>query len=176
MLKMIREDVSQSNVEWEWDEQTETLKVRKRKPDKNKAPFFDDLLSLTSERVKEIALPLAAPVVIMGDRSGSMDVAIRTSTIIAALLTALTKAKLVMFNTKNHDMETPADLGAVLETALSVEADAATSPAASLYPFYEKKEIVKTFIVVTDEEENEKFENYSYVIVLFCIKNYKNIY
>ena len=49
------------------------------------------------------SLPLESPVVVIGDRSGSMEVAIRTSTIIAALLSALAKAKLVFFNTENMD-------------------------------------------------------------------------
>ncbi len=48
-------------------------------------------------------LPLEAPVVVIGDRSGSMDVAIRTSTIIAALLAAIVQAKLVFFNNENMD-------------------------------------------------------------------------
>ena len=48
-------------------------------------------------------LPLEAPIVVIGDKSGSMEVAIRTSTIIASLLSAITAAKLVFFNTENHD-------------------------------------------------------------------------
>ena len=42
----------------------------------------------------------------------------------------------------------------MLKLAVTTNATGGTTPAASLYPFYEKKEIVKTFIVVTDEEEN----------------------
>ncbi len=38
----------------------------------------------------------------IGDASGSMEVAIRTSSIIAGLLTALTSAQLVFFNTENR--------------------------------------------------------------------------
>ena len=106
-------------------------------------------------------LPLESPIVVMGDRSGSMDIAIRTSTIIASILTAITNARLVFFNTQNMEPDRmPSNIEEVLEMALSIEADAATSPAASLYPFYEKKEVVKTFIIVTDEEENEPFEGY----------------
>lgn len=97
----------------------------------------------------------------MGDRSGSMDVAIRTSTIIASLLTAITNARLVFFNTENMEpKKMPTNIEEVLEMAVSIEADAATSPAASLYPFYEKKELVKTFIIVTDEEENEPYKGH----------------
>ncbi len=90
-----------------------------------------------------------------------MDVAIRTSTIIASLLTAITQARLVFFNTQNTEPETlPSNIEQVLEMAVSIEADAATAPAASLHPFYERKEVVKTFIIVTDEEENEPFNGY----------------
>ena len=42
----------------------------------------------------------------------------------------------------------------VLQLAVDTRAGGGTTPAASLWPFYEKKEVVKTFIVVTDEEEN----------------------
>ena len=49
------------------------------------------------------SLPLESPIVVMGDMSGSMDVAIRTATIIAAIMTAITKAKLVFFNTQCKD-------------------------------------------------------------------------
>lgn len=41
-----------------------------------------------------------------------------------------------------------------------MKATSATAPAASLYPYYEAKEIIKTFIMVTDEEENTSFEGY----------------
>lgn len=49
------------------------------------------------------SLPLEAPIVVIGDASGSMEVAIRTSTIIASLLTAITSARLVFFNTETRD-------------------------------------------------------------------------
>ena len=42
----------------------------------------------------------------------------------------------------------------VLQLAVDTQARGGTTPAASLWPYYEKKEVVKTFIMVTDEEEN----------------------
>ena len=45
------------------------------------------------------------PLVVIGDKSGSMEVAIRTSSIIACLLSAIVQAKLVFFNNENHDMK-----------------------------------------------------------------------
>lgn len=47
------------------------------------------------------SLPLEAPIAVLGDASSSMDVAIRTSTIIASILTAITNAKLSFFHTEN---------------------------------------------------------------------------
>ena len=48
-------------------------------------------------------LSLESPVVVIGDASGSMDIAIYTSTIIASLLTSICSAKLVFFNNKTRD-------------------------------------------------------------------------
>ena len=48
----------------------------------------------------------------------------------------------------------------VLDMALRTTADGMTAPAASLWPFYEKKEVVKTFVIVTDEEENTGFKDH----------------
>ena len=42
----------------------------------------------------------------------------------------------------------------VLQLAVDTQAGGGTTPAASLWPYYQKKEVVKTFIMVTDEEEN----------------------
>ncbi len=44
-----------------------------------------------------------------------------------------------------------------LELAMVVKTDWGTCPASGLWPFYEKKEVVKTFVVVTDEEENSRY-------------------
>ena len=49
-----------------------------------------------------VSLSLEAPIVVIGDASGSMEVAIKTSSIIAGLLTALTSAQLCFFNTENR--------------------------------------------------------------------------
>ena len=65
------------------------------------------------------SLPLEQPIVVIGDRSASMEVAIRTSTIIASLLTAITSAKLVFFNRENMDAEfIPKTINEVLIKAL----------------------------------------------------------
>ncbi|XP_078618031.1 uncharacterized protein LOC144885788 [Branchiostoma floridae x Branchiostoma japonicum] len=120
-----------------------------------KASFFDLLIPMADKRLHEISVALEPPVVVIGDASSSMGVAIRTSTIIASLLTALTSAKLVFFNGSNFEPHVlPETIPQVLDVATTVQASGCTAPAASLQPFYDRKEVVKTFIIVTDEEEN----------------------
>ena len=48
----------------------------------------------------------------------------------------------------------------MLDLALKTPADGLTANAASLYPYYERKEVLKTLIMVTDEEENTNFQNF----------------
>ena len=54
----------------------------------------------------------------------------------------------------------PGSLFQVLQLAVDTRAGGGTTPVASLWPYYEKKEVVKTFIMVTDEEENGDVEGY----------------
>ena len=97
----------------------------------------------------------------MGDASGSMEIAIETSVIIAGILTKITSAKLVFFDENCRDAPyLPENVNQVLDLALSTEANNGTTPASSLYKFYKDKEIIKTIIIVTDEEENGQCENY----------------
>ncbi|XP_038059429.1 uncharacterized protein LOC119730532 [Patiria miniata] len=120
------------------------------------AEFYQILLPIAEHRLSEINVTIDAPVVVIGDRSQSMSVAVQTSTIIASLLCAISKAELCFFNRSNH---TPPHLPRTVEEALhlatTMTAVGGTAPAASLYPYYQAKKVVKTFIVVTDEEEND---------------------
>lgn len=97
-----------------------------------------------------------SPVVILGDKSGSMDIAIRTSSIIAGILAVVTSAKLIFFDDKCMDAPyVPISVQEVINLAMEVKAGGGTCPAAALLPFYDRKEVVKTFVIVTDEEEAE---------------------
>ena len=52
--------------------------------------------------------------------------------------------------------------------AVTTRATGGTAPAASLWPFYERKEVVKTFIMVTDEEENQQSHGFRWVAPVVC--------
>jgi hypothetical protein len=117
--------------------------------------LFSLVIPIAEARLKVFKSSLHAPVAVIGDASGSMSVAIRTATIISSLLTAICSAKLSFFNTKDFDAKmNPSLITDVLKVAYTTRADGGTAPAASLVPYFDKKEVVKTFIIVTDEEEN----------------------
>ncbi len=78
---------------------------------------------------------LESPVVVIGDASYSMDVAIRVSTVIASVLTALANAELKFFTGECVDPPIiPRNVPQVLDVASGVKADGLTAPAAALYP------------------------------------------
>ena len=117
--------------------------------------LFSLLIPIAESRLKSFKSTLPEPVAVLGDASGSMEVAIKTSTIISSLLTAICDAKLSFFNNDSFEPSiNPKNVAQVLELAHRTRAENCTSPAAALVPYYGKKEIIKTFIIVTDEEEN----------------------
>jgi len=118
-------------------------------------------MPIAEKRLKQISLQLESPVVVIGDASYSMDVAIRTATVISSVLTALCGAELKFFTGESvNPPVVPRSVADVLDVATGVKADGLTAPAAALWPYYTAKKIVKFFIVVTDEIENEKYKNY----------------
>ncbi|XP_033744996.1 uncharacterized protein LOC117330667 [Pecten maximus] len=164
VLRMIREGMNLQSLDdiyfkWDWERSPDGPNVFERTPDYSKASFSQSLQLHAEKRLQHISLPLEAPIVVMGDASGSMEIAIRTSSIIAGILTAVTSAKLVFFDDLNREAPfLPKTVEEILNLAISTKTGGGTTPAASLYPFYKNKETVKTFIVVTDEEENGSVE------------------
>ena len=76
--------------------------MRRARPDARatKSSCYADLLLIAEAQLKKIKLPLESPVAVLGDASSSMNVAIRTATILSSLLTAICSAKLSFFNTE----------------------------------------------------------------------------
>ena len=137
------------------------------------SPFFAQLIPIAEKRLTEISLPLEPPVMVIGDASFSMDVAIRTSTIIASLMVVLSNAKLRFFNDKVVDPPLlPKNASQVIEVTEKAMADGLTAPAASIWDLYKKKEKVRYFIMVTDEIENEKFNNtfFAQLFYKYCME------
>lgn len=122
---------------------------------KSKDSIFSLIIPHAEERLKAFKSTLPGPVAILGDASASMSVAIRTATIISSLLTAICSAELSFFNTATFKAkEKPKNVAEVLELAYNTRASGATAPAAGIVPYYNVKKVIKTFVIVTDEEEN----------------------
>jgi hypothetical protein len=121
----------------------------------NTASLFSLIVPIAEQQLKNFKSTIASPVAVLGDASGSMEVAIKTATIISSLLTAICSAKLTFFNDADFKADRdPKTITDVIDVAHSTRASGSTAPAASLVPYFDRKEVVKTFIIVTDEEEN----------------------
>ena len=129
--------------------------------------LFTTLLALAEQRLQGMHLSLPPPVVVFGDASYSMDVAIRVSAIMASVLAVLTHAELRFFNSASFSPSSvPQSAAQVLELAGTMRTDGPTAPAAALWEYFSQRRPVKTFIVVTDERENTKYEG-TYFPMLF---------
>ena len=113
------------------------------------------LIPIAEDKMTQYRVSLEQPVAVIGDASSSMQVAINTSSIIASLLCALFGAKLSFFRKHNQIIDNPPRTAIeAVELAGSIRASGTTSPAASLRYYYDRHEVIKTFIIVTDEIEN----------------------
>ncbi|XP_069121480.1 LOW QUALITY PROTEIN: uncharacterized protein [Argopecten irradians] len=140
----------------------------RRKVAKYKIPFLNTLLSLAEAKLRDVKekLHLDAPVVVVGDRSGSMDIAVRTSSVIAGILCSVCSADMLVFNHRSKRPKVvPTNVDEAIKLAMKTMAHGSTNPSSALKPFYKRKRVVKTFIIVTDEDETdgdfaELFEKY----------------
>uniref|UniRef100_A0A6C0EPW5 TROVE domain-containing protein n=1 Tax=viral metagenome TaxID=1070528 RepID=A0A6C0EPW5_9ZZZZ len=114
-----------------------------------------ELVRVAEKKLAKYKLTLPSPVVVLGDASSSMQVAIRTSGIVTSLLCAMCKAELRLFRGKDEFIhDPPHTVKEALRFGRNMQAYSCTAPAASLKPYLDNRKFVRTFIVVTDEEEN----------------------
>lgn len=115
----------------------------------------NEMIKYAQIKLESYEVTLEQPIVVLGDGSGSMEVAIKTSGIIMSVLTALCKCDLRIFRDNDEFIKTPPKtVNDVILFSKACKACGSTSPAASLFPYLLNKQVVKTFIIVTDEEEN----------------------
>ena len=120
----------------------------------NRKKIYDKLLIIAERLLKQYSLKLTKCVV-FGDASGSMEVAIKTSSIITSILSVLCGAELNIFRATNSIInDVPKTIGDVIKFNETCRACDGTSPASSLARYYLSKTPVNTIIIVTDEEEN----------------------
>lgn len=115
----------------------------------------EKLMKIASDELTNFHSYIEQPVVVFGDASSSMDVAIMTSSIITSILCSISNAKLHLFREYDEKIiNPPRTVGEVITLGMKCKASGTTAPVTCLLPYLERKEIVKTFIIVTDEEEN----------------------
>ena len=122
------------------------------------------LVKLAAQRQQELALWLEPPVLILGDASASMKVAIRVATILGSLLSTLTDAELRFFRDEEVKFEAlPSGIVELLDFAEKMEAAGDTCPAAAFVDILNHKQELGTLLLVTDEKENATFRGFSMV-------------
>lgn len=123
-----------------------------------KRSFVPHLMKHAEHRLSEIILPdNGISVAVLGDKSGSMEVAIRSSCVIASLLTVAFNADLKFFD--EHCIEPPCvprTVGDTINVVDSIKAVGGTSMAAGLYHYLENKKSLDLLVLVSDEKEADK--------------------
>jgi hypothetical protein len=111
----------------------------------------------------DLKLPIDGRVLVIGDASSSMAVAVKTATIIAgfvASLCAVDRCNLRFFTSVLVNAPyVPRTLTEILDVAGKVNANGMTTNAAGLWDVYQAKEKYETIMMVTDEDENGKIDN-----------------
>jgi hypothetical protein len=125
--------------------------------------LYNRVLEIAENKLKDYKIHLDQPIVVLGDASASMEIAIKTSSIIMSILCAVCNAEMRLFRTiDEYIVSPPKNVADVVELSTRCHAHSSTCPAASLYPYFTERKVVKTFIVVTDEEENTNYGHYSF--------------
>lgn len=122
-----------------------------------------ELISLGEQKIQNYKLDVDQPIAVFGDQSGSMEIAIKTSGIITSLLCFICNAHLHLFHSiDNHIKNPPRNICDAVKFGKEVRTEGSTNPAASLLHYYERKEEIKTIILITDEEENQSAKGFRF--------------
>lgn len=134
------------------------------------------LVRIAEDKLERYNIDIEGPVLVLGDASSSMGISIKTSAIITSLLCKLCHAKLHLFNDRDIIIKNPPKtVREVLDISQTFRAESFTAPSCSLYPYLERKEIIKTLIIITDEEENTAYDG-EYLSITNSSKNFCSIY
>jgi hypothetical protein len=148
--------------------------------------YFDEnkkskIVEILVERANNIlndnkALLNSLKIAILADASYSMDIAVKTATIVSSFLGAVLSAELSFFN---HDLISspilsPKTVSDVFKILKHIYAKGYTAPAAALYPYLAMKQTIDLFLVVTDEEENTKYAGKKFSEMFLEYKNTVN--
>jgi len=121
-------------------------------------PVREPLMALAEKVRQAVKLQIDGPLLVIGDASSSMNVAVRTATIIAGFVASLVpagEAELRFFTSVLKPAPyVPRTMSEILDVASKVRAEGMTTNAAALIDIYEQKRVFRTVLMVTDEDEN----------------------
>lgn len=124
---------------------------------------LEELIRLGENKLKQYQVNIKQPVAVFGDASYSMEIAIKTSGIITSLLCYICNASLHLFHSEDEYFSNPPrTIKDAVKFSKDVKVMGNTAPAASLWHYYSNKKIVKTIIIITDEEENTSYKGYRF--------------
>jgi len=111
---------------------------------------------LSALRKEIAAMPPGGDTLTIGDASSSMQTAIDSATIMAAMISVCWGGELCFFNGEYvaSPRPRPETVEEVLEITRKIRARGCTSVAAGLWNAYDKKIAYRRIVLVTDEEEN----------------------
>lgn len=126
-----------------------------------RAPFADLLVPVAESRLADLvrshrrAAGAHNPrVAVIGDASGSMEVAVQTSTVLSSLLSVAMGSTLTFFADSPWEAEVPSTVVGVLELVERTKAAGGTNMADALAPLLKERRAVDLVILVSDEGEN----------------------
>jgi len=128
--------------------------------------FVPDLIRHAQRRLESVAFDRLndgnsfLQCAVLGDASGSMEVAIRSSCIIASLLSVALSADLRFFNEHSFKPQVvPRDVDQTVKVIDEISARGGTCMASAIWPFLRDKIKIDLFVLVSDEGENERHQN-----------------
>lgn len=131
-------------------------------------------LDLLKEKYRDNLNPKA--VAVFGDASSSMTTAIEAAAIIASIISTTLDGELSFFASglvKSPHLK-PSSVEETLEVCQKIRANGCTNLAACLWPYFEAKQVVDTIVMVTDEYENTKCNNYYFADLLAAYRKEVN--
>lgn len=130
------------------------------------SPLRAALMPVTERVRAALKLPIDGKVLVIGDASSSMAVAVKTATIISGFVASLCEAdrcNLRFFTSVLVKAPyVPKTLEQILDVASKITASGMTTNAAGLWDVYCAKEKYSTIMMVTDEDENGKVQNMNF--------------
>ncbi len=125
--------------------------------------FVPDLIQHAQRRLDSVAFDRVndgdsfVRCAVLGDASGSMEVAIRSSCIIASLLSVALSADLVFFNEAAFAPPVvPRNVAETIKVIDGISARGGTCMASAIAPFLEQRRRIDLLVLVSDEGENER--------------------